>query len=114
MKTVFFLYFGFKTGDLSNMEKALFTQGRQQRRHQRTSGTTQLLSTDSQGQLRMVVLPTNTTTFCNRTGVDSSCYGPGAEAMGAHDTAIGVNSKADAIEGSTALGADSNATGSAE
>ena len=59
----------------------------------------------------MVVLPTNTTTFCNRTGVDSSCYGPGAEAMGAHDTAIGVNSKADAIEGSTALGADSNASG---
>ena len=71
----------------------------------------QLLSTDSQGQLRMVVLPTNSTTFCNRTGVDSSCYGAGAEAMGNHDTAIGTNSKADAAEGSTALGADSNAAG---
>jgi hypothetical protein len=74
-------------------------------------GTTEVLSTDANGNLVQIVFPTNTTTFCNRTGAASSCYGPNAEALGIGDTAIGANSRADALLGSTALGAFTSANG---
>jgi len=74
-------------------------------------GTTEVLSTDANGNLQFIVLPTGALTFCNRTGLASSCYGPNAEAVGEFDTAIGANSKANAPDGSTALGAFSTAEG---
>jgi len=74
-------------------------------------GTTEVLSTDANGNLQFTVLPTGALTFCNRTGLASSCYGPNAEAVGEFDTAIGANSKANAPDGATALGAFTTAEG---
>ncbi len=73
------------------------------------SGTT-FLSTDANGKVALAAIP-NGTTFCTLVGANSSCYGPNAEAKGAFDTAIGANSRADAALGSTALGAETNASG---
>ena len=73
------------------------------------SGTT-FLSTDANGKVALAAIP-NGTTFCTLVGDNSSCYGPNAEAKGAFDTAIGANSRADAALGSTALGAETNASG---
>ena len=67
--------------------------------------TTDILSTDADGNLIKISLPTTTSgedpTFCITSGGDSSCFGSDAKAKGAKDTAIGTNSKADAINGST-------------
>ena len=73
------------------------------------SGPT-FLSTDANGKVALAAIP-NGTTFCTLVGANSSCYGPNAEAKGAFDTAIGANSRADAALGSTALGAETNASG---
>ena len=73
------------------------------------SGTT-FLSTDANGKVALAAIP-NGTTFCTLVGANSACYGPNAEAKGAFDTAIGANSRADAALGSTALGAETNASG---
>lgn len=78
---------------------------------QQNAGTLEVLSTDATGQLKLAVLPSGTTTFCNRTGANSACYGSLAEALGEFDTAIGANSRADAEEGATAVGANANASG---